>query len=144
MQSRELVELLSNNCQFDLTAERLRLQQNELVSSILASRDDSVNESLRYLLAFRTYDLLMQVRLVLAASLDQMSPTELAKLYKDLMTTFNSLSTPASRTDEVPDDDLEDDSDDAVKSRLMARIDELAERRDKLALDEEGRTAGEL
>lgn len=141
MPNQRMIQLLAANCQFELAAEQLSISQVDLVSELYAVReDDGVVDVLKYMMMLRTYDLLMQVRLALTASLDDFSPTELAKLYKDLMSGFNTMLAPDQQvaTDDVDDSTAPDD----VKAKLIYKLDDLAKRRPQMIAGSNGHSNG--
>ena len=126
MSNRRLLELLARDGQFELMCESTKLDTVDLLSDLVEARDDSSVDIIRYVMAMRTYDLLMQVRTALALQLDEFSPAELAKLYRDLLASVQTMMAPQAVPEQnVPEDES---SDGDPKARLIYRLDELASR----------------
>lgn len=74
-----------------LTAERLRIQPQQLIELISQTDLARLNLQIKAVVAIRSFSLLNKLQLALETSLDQLSPKEMAKAYTALLSTLPNL-----------------------------------------------------
>lgn len=124
MNNQRLLELLARDGQLDLICERSQIDPVDLVRDLVEQRSEDTIDIIKFMMALRSYSLLMQVDTALAIQLDDMSPSELARFRRDLAGSISGMLGPDS-DDSATDDNIEDDP----KLKLISKFDELAERR---------------
>jgi hypothetical protein len=118
---RELVKfIVAAKGNLPLAAERLGMDQNEVVAAIIGDDQSvSLTEQLRALLTIGVFDSAMAAQLAFRSSIDELTPKELSQAYTQLVAQFAALTKVASP--ELSDDAPYDAT--MAKQRIISRLD---------------------